>query len=315
MERQADAPVIKCINGAVQVSPVFCDYITFTVDYKKPQERAAIRHRIITLKEAGYPCWPASRKRYKTGLNVVVDNQTLGTMRVHCDPWAANIGFFRAEFNPAKLDLGEAKLLLQMLLGESWAAIVCKARVTRIDPAVDIKNILVDDLLVQYPQMHRSRVFCNSGRMETYELGCPEGERQITVYDKRAKIIADNSKKLIKAEVPPQPLTRCEVMLRPELSFTALAELANPFAKIKVQDCAPLPQVDDELLRLFLRCAQLSGLQDALLILDMPTRQKMRKKLEAAACPWWNPEEIWIGWLPVLDMLTAPPPQAFQAAA
>lgn len=302
-------------NPSITVSDAFCDFLTFTVPYKTPKEQDAIRTRMSvgSLKALQYPCWQVGRRRYKCGVAVRVDAHSEQTVRLHCDPWSDNIAFFRAEFNPAKVALTDAKVLIEQVLHEDWLTVIGKARVTRADAAVDISGVQLDELLLSVPKIQMSRVFCKGGATQTYELGCLEGGRTIKFYDKRAEIIAKNNKKIMKDAVPEAPITRCEIRLKPEVGFADLEGIENPFLKVRVQDYALLPQCDEQVFRLFKAVAQCRGAQSALALLDQPDQKQVKLKLASAACPWWNPDHIWSGWLPTLLALIAPPPVCYLA--
>ncbi|WP_411888306.1 hypothetical protein [Hydrocarboniphaga effusa] len=297
-------------NPDISVGKVFCDFCSFTYAVKDQSEQSHIRKRLSAdaLKEMGYLAYKTARRRYKHGVSVRVDMQSEETVRLSCDPWIESSAFFRAEFNPSKINLIDVKILIERVLKSSWVTIILTSKFTRIDAAVDIANVQIDSLLLSVPKIQVSRLFCKNGETQTYELGCLEGNIIIKFYDKRAEIIAKNHKKQLKDTVPGGALTRCEVRLKPKALLEELGDITNPFLKIRVQDYALLPQLDDQLFRLTIRIAQCRGMQDALLLLDPPDRKKMVKKLESASCPWWNGQAIWSNWKHELVKLAIPPP-------
>ncbi len=285
----------------VKVSKLFCDKLSFTIDYAHKYEHAHIEmamNELVSSKMANlYRRWP-----YKQGVSIYLgEYPSQVRMVILWEPRYAGAGYMRVEFNPNYADLEHVYALLTHILPDGFDDVQLKARITRFDASVDLEGISPDELLAYGPGKQISCVHCKSRKTETLELGCKESGNMIVIYNKQLEVKEKNSKKKTALPVPKEPTTRIEINLKPGLNVEGLIHLDNPFQNLVIRPFAALPEVDSQTWRLFVALAQFRGAQDALLMLDEPTRKKFKQKLEAVKCDWWDPAAIWSTWEDLLS--------------
>jgi len=303
----------------VHVSPLFCDKLAFVIQYKTADARAFVRERLKYLRHnsEGHFAYPGGGRKYKLGMHFYVEPyERVSTMLVQADPKYWDDHFIRVDYNPAHADPGTIFWLLDQILPEGWSDIPLLAKCTRFDATVDVHRIDIMELLVSYSGMQLNRLFCKGGRFETVEFGRYDGDKRVVVYDKRAEVIHWNEKHAIKKPVPSSPTTRIEIVLRPSRTFAALADISNPFSGLSVLTTPSLSEAATLPFRLFVKVAQLGGLQQALLGLPESTRKGFKAVLAKSSCSWWNPDTIWSSWNDlILELLHVPKPAKSPVAA
>jgi hypothetical protein len=311
--------MIKFGKKGVKVSPLFCDKLAFVIQYKTMAECNHVRQRLKILKEdsQGHYARPWGTGKYKIGMKFFIgQHEQVDTMLVQADPKTDAKHFVRVEYNPAHADTGTVFWLLNQILPGGWLDIPTLGKCTRFDATVDVAGIDIMELLVYYPGLQISRLFCKGGRFETMDLGRSDGDKRVLVYDKCAEIKHYNEEHQIKLAVPPYPVTRIEIVLRPALMFGPLADINNPFLGLNVYAVPPLSSADTLEFKLFVKVAQLGGLQQAFLGLPDGTRKQFKAIMEKSATSWWDPNAIWATWPGLLfELLQLPHPVIAPAAA
>src|SRR5438552_9776089 len=168
----------------VKVSPLFCDKLSFVIPYTELSERKSVRERLIHLKynSEGHYAHEGGKAKYKLGMYFYVEPyERVDKMLIQADPKFLGDHFIRVDYNAVHADPGAVHWLLNQILPGGWMDIHARAVCTRFDATVDVIGIDVADLLVYYPKMQRSRVFCKGGKTETYELGGYAGDKHIVV--------------------------------------------------------------------------------------------------------------------------------------
>jgi hypothetical protein len=286
----------------VKVSPLFCDRLSFVLQYKTMEERTFVRERLKHLKynSQGHYAHDGGKAKYKLGMYFYVEQyEQVEKMLVQADPHVLSDHFVRVDYNPAHVDSSNVRWLLSPILPGGWMDIPTRAVCTRFDATVDISGMDVADLFVSYPKMRRSRVFCKGGKTETYELGGYAGDKRVLLYDKCAEIKHWNLKHKIKVPLPPSPMARLEIVLRPSIKFDALLQLDNQFSGLRLHPIPPLSETTTTLFRFFVETARFRGLQDALLMLPEGTRKRFKAVMEKSAYSWWDADTVWSTW-PIL---------------
>ncbi|EKS32670.1 hypothetical protein [Afipia clevelandensis] len=154
--------------------------------------------------------------------------------------WEKGTNAYRIECNPAKLGpVGREELdtLLLSIAGVDFREFVATGKVTRADVAVDLPDILADDVIVRSSHMRKHGIYSS-------QLGVPEtvyiGKDNIAVYDKGTQA-NDGITRL-----------RVERRLKPNCLGHDLPNIANPFEKIRVTPTSVLkpmlPDMADALL-------------------------------------------------------------------
>ena len=268
--------------AAVTVSDLFCDKLTFTIDYKSPADQQHIADNIKEFIDANGQAKHYPGKQYKHRVFVYAgDYPSTLQVLVEYEPKTSGLNFFRFDFNPAHVDMEWIEWFLLTVLPGGIDDIVDKGRVTRIDLSVDLMGIHVDSLLAAYPGMQVSRLFCKSGKTETLYLGGTEGAKFVVLYDKVQQVKHQNAKWHVDKPLPASPTTRIEIRLRPDAAILQLASMENPFQKLIIAPLASVPTQDELLWRLFVAVAQVRGAQDALLMIDDKNqRKKFRDRIK-----------------------------------
>lgn len=288
--------------ATVSVSDMFCDRLVFTIDYQKPADQLQV---VKTMQEF---CSQKMQVKQHFGLRYkhrvfVYQGAYPSTMQMLIEylPKVSGLSFFRIDFNPAHCDMDMVKALLLNVLPGGLADLPLKAKVTRIDLTVDVEGVHIDCLLAAYPGMQVSRIYCKSGKTETMYLGCYEGAKLAVLYDKVQQVKRRNAKMHLNTALPPDPTTRVELRLRPDMDLLQLTELDNPFQKLIISSWPMVKGQEDQIWKLFIAVAQSRGLHDALLMIkDKNERKKYRDRIVTAAPAWWLPHKVWEIWPKVL---------------
>lgn len=293
---------ITYLNNNIQVSSLFCDKLSFTVNYLLKPEHQHIEQ---VVKALGSLAMPYKRRPYKKGVKVYQgDYPNQMTMVIQWEPIHSGVAFLRVDFNPSKADMAHVHNILNEVLPDGWADVLTRAVFTRFDAAVDVQGVLPHQLLAYYPKKTVSEIHCKSGVIETMYIGTAEAANRVVVYDKLLQVTEVNKKFNLKLPKPLGPTTRVEIRMKPGVQAEGLAGIENPFENLLLRLYSLLSKEGPELWRTFVALVQFRGAQDALLLLDQPTRDKFRATLKAVPCDWWNPEKLWEGWEAlVIDVL------------
>lgn len=220
--------------------------------------------------------------------------------RVYCQIGAKSSAAadMRLEYNPHKMGNsgmnGFYKFLVEFFPEgyDGWNFIMETARVSRIDVAVDVSNIRMDEFLFLPPQGMTSQRFGYDGHLQTYTLGKPKGN-QIRLYCK-------SDEQFAKGFAKGPALVRVEQTLRNlKMSPINLKKLSNPFAKMTLlKHCAPPPPGGNKSQwSMFQDSIQGRGLTAALALVPQARRTQYRKYLaHYEKIQWWSPNTIWEAW-------------------
>lgn len=295
--------MIKFIKKGISVSPLFCDRLSFVIQYPTASEQAHICNQLQKLGKSGngHFAWHKGKAKYKFGMAFFVgQSELVDTMLVQAGPKLYADHYFRADFNPAFADPTNVRWLLDMILPGGWSDVGSLGRCTRFDATVDVTGLDITELLVYYSGMQLSRTFHKGGRLQTLDIGAYSGDKRVVVYDKCAEVKHYNLTHKVKEPVPDGPVTRVEIVMRPSLTFAALASLPNPFDSLNIYTVPPISSAKTLEFELFVKLAQLGGLQYALLTLREATRKQFKARLELSAQPWWDPSAVWSHWQALL---------------
>jgi len=289
-----------------KVSPLYIDKFsaTLTVD---PSHESQILQNIKMLEEDGY-----AKKgikglgSYKVSVEVFKEEYNESKLLVQCSPKNINNSFFRIEFNPAKVDMTEARVFIDAILPMGYDGLVNQGICTRIDATVDVKNEELSKLLISHPGISITSGHYKSGCTETIYFGSKSSPKLVCVYNKVAEIKHKNSQLIFKKPIPDHPVTRIEARFRDRVPIKDLAEIPNLFKKLRISSFQSIPILDD-LTKMFLMASQGTNAQNALLWLSESNRKKYKKLLDTYNAKWWKPDEIWQQWPAVIDSLLNPP--------
>lgn len=234
------------------------------------------------------------RKSGRYRIAVVLHVPGRGPVLICADPVEPKTSFLRMEWNPARLDRDGNEFLCEQLptvipgLVESFSR---NAKVTRVDIALDLYDIHINDLIVRAIRKQRQTIICGRDRnIETLYFGGSRGNAQVVAYNKR-KQIKSHSKRELGCE-----LTRIEVRRKnPNLLLIELEELPNPLGLLEVFHRQP-GAVKWSGWVSFLDSCVLRGPKAALKLLPESRRKSVSQMLAASQPAWWKPDEFWGKW-------------------
>jgi hypothetical protein len=298
------------------------DRLSFTADIPEGVARPDAR-AVVDWVEGAYKLAQTARSRgarYKHNLRLKRGDK-VQVAHIAFNPLKTSNAFLRVDLNPARLlprDMKALHAFLRYLLLERHKEILAKAKVTRIDVALDVDHVRVDDLMVFTRSGVQSgvwgKLFARDGAMtrfyiQTKVLGSVNSDQQFKVYDRAAKM-ADTGGDAIEHD-----RTRIEVQLTPRVRIDGkrsadkterpgppvrvgaylneLRSLPNPFASLTVA-VAPSNPEGDTLFRLFLDSCRQRGEEAALkLITDSRLQREYRLRLSRRSPDWWDPVACW----------------------
>lgn len=276
-----------------KVSDVVIDKISIVLEVSDKHHHVIKERLEEMLSEHGYKI---TRPRYKFSARIFLEYPDI-CAEVSICPKHPSYPFFRVEFNPAAGCVKDFKGIVGQILPGGYEQLVEGGKCTRIDAAVDVHGININDLIILYPKMRRTKGFYNNGKLETYTLGIKYGETEICVYDKAAQIKMLNEKSDIKLPIPMQSITRIEVRKKKGYPFKEIASVPNFFEGIQIASYFNIkPLKDIEKFNLFLEVCRSRGAVDSLKMLSETSRTLYRKMIQSCKLIWWNPKKIWDGW-------------------
>jgi len=245
-------------------------------------------------------------KGYNLGKRIklpsVVYHKRWPLFQVRYDGKSQQVEMIRLEFVP--VDLGpvgiiELHAVMMTLMDGGWEYMAKHGHVTRIDVTVDLPGVRMDgfQFLPKYPST--TMRWTLNGALQTVVLGKSTGN-QTSVYSRKIKRLAKGQK------WPGQSVVRVEKRLvNVGVKLHQLTTLPNPFANMTLTENMPAPPsgVDEGFWTMFCDSVKVRGLKDALALLSKGRRTEFRKHLAAYPMPWWQPDEIWKGWQPMLTSL------------
>ena len=301
-------------DTTVTTTGVFIDKIAITFNVPKAVEsQVADRVRQLNADKVSRFC-PSSN--YVLGARMWLNEHlahelsTNSCVTFHTTPKTAGNRSCRVEWNPAKVS---AEDVAHIVFGDYLDidfALLNEGVVTRIDLAVDVENVLIDELLFHVP---RFRIFRNdySGGVTRY-LGGRTGSRYFCCYDKQAQI-AQNNKRLRpehRESVPGHPRTRIEARIKGStLRFPDLRNIENPFEILSIRKFTGMIDpgtLESELTAVTLHLAQYEGLNAALDRIGGRRRKRVKQAILASqiSCDWWCPKELWSGFHKSYDSIS-----------
>lgn len=195
----------------------------------------------------------------------------------------ARTNAYRIECNPAKIGpqgREELNTLLLSIAGVDFREFVATGKVTRADVAVDLPDIVVDDVIVRSSRARKHAIY-------TSQRGVPEtvyvGKDNIAVYDKGAQA-KDGIIRL-----------RVERRLKPMCLGRDLLNIANPFENVRVIKTSVLKELMPNRDETVFDSMRVRGIKRV--IATLPWSDRVRT--EAAANDEANnllPASLWDSW-------------------
>lgn len=212
--------------------------------------------------------------------------------------------FVRLEFVPVDLgEIGIAQLIarLEPRIPHGWKTFLKHARVTRIEIAVDVSGVRMDEFLCLPKQAVTSLEYGPDGHAKTLYLG-KKGGSQTRIYSRKQKRLAK------KQGWDGASVVRVERSINLGSSFrlAELGSLPNPFTAMKMVPSLPPPPNPGKLNQwsMFEDSVRQRGLVAALALLPAERAKSYKAHLAAYEVPWWDPLAFWGAWPGVAAHLT-----------
>ena len=278
-------------------SKPFIDKISLTFDVA-PEDQSQTKSSLLSrLQDAGVR--QVFAKGYELSVNVSLAYGV--NLFIQVDNNMPDRPYGRVEFNPGKvIESGTLSVLegeLTCLSHDTYEEWMSGHNVSRVDVAIDLKHVNINDVLITAPNFVRSGMWCaKGGRIETLYLGSDKSPSRLKLYDKRAELMKHGHKAI------GHELTRIEYTLRKTgLTPAGLLEMPNPFADVTLYSlsaCIKLGELmgDAEWWGLFFDSCAYRGLHAALLTMPPHKRNKIKEVLKVGKLKCWQPPETWKSW-------------------
>ncbi len=244
--------------------------------------------------------WGAGKYARSYGLNLGNGGRVL----VQCTAGKGSVAFLRFEFNPDGVGTeGVAQfrdLLPEITCGKvTYEMFANVGKVTRLDIAVDLINIDLEDLLVSTPKVGVSMgYFGLTGKAETKYLSVNKKGSNLYVYDRRARLrkrqqdgIGDGP------EYGDAKHTRVEVRTKADKPIVALPALKNRLKRIDLVDIeAAEPPEEQHHWQHFQDSCRYRGVAGALALLPDGVRDQYEAAISAVSGHLWRPDKLWGLW-------------------
>ena len=242
--------------------------------------------RLIHMVESGQ--WinaqlrPGNRHRLQCKIPINGFNQSLilEVAARHRDTSA-----YRLEYNPWKIgDHGRSRVntILDSIFEQGSRQLLMAGKVTRIDAALDLHELSVNDVLVRHRGMRRFMVVSTRGRPRSLYHGNSKSN-QAVIYDR-----SDEGAKIL----------RIEKRLKPNCLGADLLELKNPFTRIQLVPVnLIIPVLDGLNLEHLCDSIRLRGFRHVLAALTSRQRKGIENVLtDTSHSLLPSPDLIWSHW-------------------
>lgn len=287
-------------NIVINRSKLIIDKLSGTI----PVTNVEDQNRIIDnmLQEGGFR---ARRGLYGIVLTKMLDSEMLGysvvddktkktLLRIECDPRSTSNNFFRFEFNPSKISLTEFNELFTDITGMKFEHALDLSSITRVDFAVDLTGISMNELAVTYGKHTTTRNILEKGI--TRYIGSEKANTQLCAYDKKEESKFANEQRTPELGEPTyHEKTRIELRLRRDAvnKLDSLYELENPFNNVSLYQVSKVKKLKEVNIQNILALLPYKGLHGVLTGVSPYYRRKVRDALEDCKLACWQPEEIW----------------------
>jgi hypothetical protein len=239
-------------------------------------------------------------KRIK--LPSIVDHKKWPLLQARYNAKSQQVETIRLEFVPVDLGpvgMAELHAVMITIMDGGWGYLAKHGHITRIDVTVDLPGVRMDgfQFLPKYPST--TIRWTKNGVLQNVAFGKPKGN-QTLIYSRKIKRQAKGQ-----GWTGPSVVRVERRLVNLGMKLHDLAALPNPFADMTLTENMPAPPsgVDEGFWTMFCDSVKVRGLKDALALLSKGRRTQFRKHLAAHPVPWWQPEEIWKGWEPMLTSL------------
>ena len=305
---------IRPTNYRVSVLKPKIDRLSITLDIADTTICKTIRQHLIDMADAGNPLLTVWKKRKGWGsgkydrslaLNVG-DNRSI---MVQCAPIKSKVSFLRFEFNPTAVGLHGIAAFRSHLPKITSGALKYKmlahsGKVTRLDIAVDLVNIDLEDVLIRTKKPGvTSGYFGLTGKAETKYLNVNKKGSNLYVYDRKTHLQKLKAQGIGSgSEYGQAKYTRVEVRTEPNVPITELSKLHNRLTKIELTDIeAAKPPEQEHHWKLFQDSCRYRGLAGALALLPDKVRPDYEAAITSAGTGLWKSDLLLSFWPEVVN--------------
>lgn len=184
---------------------------------------------------------------YHTKVELLFPDDTFvqnNTALLEMNPRNPATPFLRLDYNPEKISLEALTTCLNAIMPQgSINPVFDHGNVTRLDIAVDIKQVFPYQIILDYFKTRFRTVYLESGMVGSIYIGKDVGETQLYMYDK-FKEMKDKKyqiKEMSDYQFPTDCLTRIELRHRPKglTKFADLFHLPNLFEPMLIVGTPP----------------------------------------------------------------------------
>ncbi|MGY3472743.1 hypothetical protein [Bradyrhizobium ottawaense] len=266
-----------------------------SVTFNIPAEQGPTFHKLLADALPYKNIFQAAKNnsRYKITRNIAL-HSTAERILFNAGPKHPGFPDCRLEFNPSKLGwqgINDLDAILMELLPGGWEYVWKHGQITRIDIAVDLPGVGVEDFNILPSMSLTHRTYAQNGICQSIYIGKPSGN-QFRIYDKAGEQKA-------KGINLGQQTTRVEKTFRGlAISPSELGQLPNPFAQLVMVAKLPLAPPDEcpRLWARFLDSVAKRGLGPALALLPKMQRTRYRKHMANQPKAGWDPQAFWATW-------------------
>lgn len=251
-------------------------------DLDSAQVQNSVRSFQDYCSKSGIPYRPTSRYAVQAAVPIDTGSDVQRCL-IQIGAWEARTNAYRIECNPAKLKPAgreELDTLLLSIAGVDFRQFVGTGKVTRADVAVDLPDILTDDVIVRSSHIRKHGIYSS-------QLGVPEtvyiGKDNIAVYDKGTQA-KDGVTRL-----------RVERRLKPNCLGRDLLNIANPFEKIRVTPTSVLKPLLPDMADALLDSMRVRGINRVIANLARQDRLRIERVVDDEANNLL-PASLWDSW-------------------
>lgn len=289
----------------LKISSGRCDKLAITFDVPAPsKEESASEHieAVVRGDKSGCVLRQKATKAYNGRLSIMADDKTIADLQ--WNPRRKNIRTFRFEYNPAKLNQSEQRVLiaaLKKLFGPDFQKHFASANITRLDPMFSVRPAEVSRLLVVPGKPKKSLhygIAMNAGDFqhfwaESQYMGSEKSDRFCRVYDKSIHMFE------VKGKLIAPHTVRVEGRLNPRhkgksISVSLLKKANNPFEAIHMYYIPTSDKKVEGLFKLVTLASRQVGWTAAMNLLpDSRKRQEINEIASQWTIEQFEPKKIW----------------------
>jgi hypothetical protein len=230
-------------------------------------------------------------------------------LTLECDPRDTKNAFMRIEYNPALISYTHIATCLNDIMPDGIECFFEGGSVSRFDVALDVRDVRLVQIILDYANFIYRRPTIVSGRLETLYIGKDTGCNQIYMYNKGKELKKHKIKPLSDYQHPQYDLTRIELRHRPDPSpkFKELYGLKNLFEGMIIAG-TPLLVKEDDYFNVLRDVCVLKGMRHAIKQFSMLQRKYFAERIGKYVFPnFLNLEKLWATLPGVLDQIYPAP--------